>query len=70
VGEVGLGGEVRRVVGLDRRLAEARRLGISRALVPPGAARSPVGLTAVEVDDLHGALVRVGLAGPGVTVRP
>ena len=61
VGEVGLGGEVRRVVALERRLAEAGRLGISRALVPPGDVRSPKGLAAVEVDDLQGALLRVGL---------
>jgi DNA repair protein RadA/Sms len=61
VGEVGLGGEIRRVVGLDRRLAEAARLGISRALVPPGEVRSPPGLVAVAVDDLREALGRVGL---------
>ena len=61
VGEVGLGGEIRRVVGLDRRLAEAARLGISRALVPPGEVRSPQGLVAVAVDDLREALGRVGL---------
>lgn len=34
VGEVGLGGEVRRVSGMAKRLAEARRLGFSRALTP------------------------------------
>ena len=61
LGEVGLAGEVRRVVALDRRLAEAGRLGFSRALVPPGDVRSPKGLAAVEVDDLQGALLRVGL---------
>jgi len=33
-GEVGLGGEVRRVRGADRRLAEAARLGFGLALVP------------------------------------
>ena len=34
VGEVGLGGEVRRVSGMPKRLAEARRLGFGHALVP------------------------------------
>jgi DNA repair protein RadA/Sms len=34
IGEVGLGGEVRRVSGMDKRLAEAGRLGFHRALVP------------------------------------
>ena len=34
IGEVGLGGEVRRVSGMSKRLAEARRLGFGDALVP------------------------------------
>jgi DNA repair protein RadA/Sms len=36
VGEVGLAGEVRRVPGVARRLAEAERLGFRRAIVPAG----------------------------------
>ena len=36
IGEVGLAGEVRRVAGLARRLAEAERMGFRRAIVPPG----------------------------------
>lgn len=35
-GEVGLSGELRRVPGIDRRIAEAARLGFPVALVPPG----------------------------------
>lgn len=35
IGEVGLAGEVRRVTGVQRRLAEAHRLGFTHALVPP-----------------------------------
>jgi DNA repair protein RadA/Sms len=55
VGEIGLGGEVRSVPQLERRLAEAVRLGFTRALVPPGG--SPVaGLRAVPVHDVHEAL--------------
>jgi len=34
LGEIGLGGELRRVGSMSKRLAEARRLGFSRALVP------------------------------------
>jgi DNA repair protein RadA/Sms len=34
IGEVGLAGELRRVPGLDRRLAEAGRLGFTDAIVP------------------------------------
>jgi DNA repair protein RadA/Sms len=36
VGEVGLAGEVRRVPGVARRLAEAERMGFQRAIVPAG----------------------------------
>ena len=36
IGEVGLAGEVRRVAGLPRRLAEAERMGFRRVIVPPG----------------------------------
>ena len=51
VGELGLGGEVRRVGQLERRLAEAARRGFRHAIVPaggdlpqiPGMAFSPVG---------------------------
>lgn len=47
VGEVGLAGELRPVAGLERRLAEAHRLGFRRALVPPG------GAAAAHVDGLR-----------------
>ena len=34
LGEIGLAGELRRVPGTDRRLAEAARLGFTEAVVP------------------------------------
>jgi DNA repair protein RadA/Sms len=37
IGEVGLAGEVRRVSGVARRLAEAERMGFRRAIIPVGA---------------------------------
>jgi DNA repair protein RadA/Sms len=37
IGEVGLGGELRKVAFTPPRLAEAERHGFSRALIPPGA---------------------------------
>jgi DNA repair protein RadA/Sms len=46
IGEVSLSGDVRRVSGLERRLAEAARLGFTAALVPVahrGEAISPAG---------------------------
>ena len=36
IGEVGLAGDLRRVTGLDRRLAEAARQGFNIALIPAG----------------------------------
>lgn len=58
-GEVGLAGEVRPVTGLQRRLAEAARLGFTAAVVPRGAADvgpAPEGMRVIEVEDVPGAL--------------
>ncbi|MEP7024669.1 MAG: DNA repair protein RadA [Actinomycetota bacterium] len=43
IGEVGLAGEIRRVPGVARRLAEAERMGFRRAIVPPGSGGLPGG---------------------------
>lgn len=56
VGEVGLAGEVRRVPGVGRRLAEAARLGFDRALVPPDSGPLPDNIRALVVPDLGAAL--------------
>lgn len=56
IGEVGLAGDLRRVTGMDRRLAEAARLGFSRAVVPPGVASVPAGLRAIAADNIGAAL--------------
>ena len=55
-GEVGLGGEVRPVPQLPRRLAEAARLGFRQALVPAGVEARATGLAVVEVDSVTHAL--------------
>ncbi|MBO0808528.1 MAG: DNA repair protein RadA [Actinobacteria bacterium] len=76
IGEVGLAGEVRRVPGVQRRLAEAGRMGFRQALVPAGsgglpASQGPDGtaggahdmLASVrEVTDVKGAIA-VALGG-------
>jgi DNA repair protein RadA/Sms len=66
IGEVGLAGEVRRVSGVARRLAEAERMGFRRAIVPPrsgglpSSAPPPEGrkshLAVVPSDDLKGLM--------------
>lgn len=64
VGEVGLAGEIRAVPGVGRRLAEAARLGCTRAVVPAGTLGEvtvPDGLRVVEAPDLAAAVL-AGLA--------
>src|ERR1700686_4837785 len=57
IGELGLTGEVRRVGQLERRLQEAARHGLKRALIPPGTkAGRPSGLDVVEVRTLAEAV--------------
>jgi DNA repair protein RadA/Sms len=52
LGELGLAGEVRRVAGVERRLAEAARLGFTHALVPPDSGDAPPGMRLTEVRDV------------------
>ena len=56
LGEVGLAGEVRRVSGVGRRLAEAGRLGFTRALVPRDTDGVPRSVKATEVGNVGQAL--------------
>jgi DNA repair protein RadA/Sms len=57
VGEVGLAGELRRVTGTERRLAEAARLGFTHAVVPETEDLVvPSGMTVRQAGDLVSAL--------------
>ncbi len=53
---MGLAGEVRRVTGVQRRLAEAARLGFTHALVPADPGKIPAGMRVLEVADVGEAL--------------
>ncbi len=55
VGEVGLGGEIRQVAGLERRLVEAARLGFRQAIAP-ASAPDVGGLDVVRVATLRDAI--------------
>jgi DNA repair protein RadA/Sms len=72
IGELGLSGEVRRVGHLERRLQEAARHGLTRALIPAGArAGRHSGLDVVEVRTLAEA-VSAAFPNPiksGVVIR-
>jgi DNA repair protein RadA/Sms len=69
-GEVGLGGEIRRAAGIERRLAEAARLGFDTALVPAGQSVAPVGLELVAVADVTEAARAAGLGERPASSRP
>lgn len=56
IGEVGLAGDIRRVTGTDRRLAEAARLGFRTALVPPGVVDRPAGLQIRVLENIESLL--------------
>ncbi|MHA7650219.1 DNA repair protein RadA [Mycobacterium sp. ML4] len=56
IGEVGLAGDLRRVHGMDRRLAEAARQGFTIALIPPGCKTIPAGLRALSAPTIGEAL--------------
>ncbi len=66
IGELGLTGEVRRVGQMERRLAEAARRGLSRAIIPRGAGAGRVsGIELFEVGHVAEAIAAAfnGVAG-------
>jgi DNA repair protein RadA/Sms len=67
IGELGLAGEVRRVARLDRRLQEAHRRGLTRAIVPAGQGARLEGMTVIEVGELNEA---IEAAFPEASARP
>jgi DNA repair protein RadA/Sms len=69
VGEIGLGGEVRQVAHTPRRLAEAARLGFTRALVPLSSP-SVDGLRAIRVPTLSDAVGAVLGSGSARALDP
>ena len=59
IGEVGLTGEVRRVSRIEKRVAEAAKLGFTRAIIPKnnlGGWTYPDGITVVGVESVDEAL--------------
>ncbi len=59
IGEVGLGGELRSVMQLEKRLSEAAKMGFSSAIVPKGAMRGvkiPQGLSVYGISSIREAM--------------
>ena len=67
-GEVGLAGEVRRVHSIERRLAEAARMGFARAIVPRKGAADARGIEVIPVSDLREAFGAVVASGSDAVV--
>ena len=65
MGEIGLSGELRSVSQIDRRLAEAAKLGFSQAIVPSTAqATPPAGLQLTSVRSLAEVVDQLAQKGP------
>lgn len=65
LGEIGLGGEVRRVPHVERRINEAARLGFRHAIVPQGSkVDAPQGLQVHPVATVKEALMSLNLKPP------
>jgi DNA repair protein RadA/Sms len=62
IGEVGLAGEIRRVGGVQRRLAEAQRLGFRRAIIPPGSEALPPGGCLTDVREARDVRTAIAAA--------
>jgi len=60
-GEVGLGGELRSVAGVERRLVECARLGFHRAVVPRSTPELNVDLEVLRVPSVNAAIQLLGL---------
>ena len=72
IGEVGLSGDVRPVTAVARRLAEAARLGFTRALVPvdAGTVSPPPGMRVTEVADVGKAVAAAAALHPVARPHP
>lgn len=53
-GEVGLGGEIRSVIAIDKRVSEAKKLGFERAIGPRSSSKNPFITT---LSDIRSALI-------------
>jgi DNA repair protein RadA/Sms len=60
-GEVGLGGEVRNVNHLARRLNEAGRMGFRKAIVPASTPDGPAGVELIKVATIKQGAAMAGL---------
>ncbi len=62
-GEIGLAGELRQSGQIERRLAEAARVGFKTAVIPAGSPPTPEGILGLRAETLTEALHLTGLLG-------
>ena len=55
-GEIGLAGELRQSAQIERRLAEAARVGFTTAVIPAGAPPTPPGIVGLRAETITEAL--------------
>ncbi len=70
IGEIGLTGEVRAVVSLERRVKEAARLGFQKAIVPKSNLPLSGGVPKMEIIGVETLSEALLLAMPGVDLSP
>lgn len=72
IGEVGLAGEVRSAIGVQRRLAEAARLGFTKAIIPQACdiASVPKQMEVVRVANVHEAVAVAEKKNPTRSTEP
>jgi len=63
-GEIGLAGELRQSAQTERRLAEAARVGFTKAIIPAASPEAPPGIQAIRAETLVEALDFAGLLQP------
>jgi len=64
VGEVGLGGEIRRASAMEQRIAEAARHGFARVMLPDRTEMGAAGVELMRVNTISQAIDQLGPAGP------
>ena len=62
-GEIGLAGELRQSAQTERRLAEAARVGFTKAVIPAGAPPTPDGIIGLRAESIGEALHLTGMLG-------
>jgi len=62
-GEIGLAGELRQSAQTERRLAEAARVGFTKAVIPAGAPPTPEGIVGLRAESVSEALHLTGMVG-------